>query len=97
MGDLLRARALQASGWRESGRPVVEVRVQIYAHIESDVIIWHVNVGALDLYRAAVGWLGHETRVDSLPSTHAPAVLLDAVDYGLRSVLRLGTTLPGLW
>jgi len=90
----LRERALQASGWRASGRPVREVRVQVYGHLESDVIVWHLNDAALGLYRSAGGRQEPQERVDVLPSVRAPVLLLNAVDHWLVSVMLLGTMLP---
>jgi hypothetical protein len=90
----LRERALQASGWRASGRPVRVVRVQVFCQLESDVIVWYVNDAGLGLYRSAGGRQEPRERVDALPSVPTPVLLLSAVDHWLGSVMLLGAMLP---
>jgi hypothetical protein len=94
MDSRLRDRALQAPGWRSSGRPVLELRVQVYCRVESDVIVWYVNDAALGLYRSTGGRQEPRALTDALPSVPAPVLLLNAVDHWLASIMLLGVMLP---
>jgi hypothetical protein len=93
----LRERALQASGWRASGRSVREIRVQIYAGLESDVVVWYLNDAALGLYRSAGGRQVPRERLDAVPVGRASVLLLNVVDHWLTSIVLLGGMLPPWW
>jgi regulator of sirC expression with transglutaminase-like and TPR domain len=60
-------RARRAAAKRAAGEVVTVRPARIYAHREDGVIVWHLNDGALALYRTAGGLREPDAHVAALP------------------------------
>jgi hypothetical protein len=67
VGDEMAARARQAAAKRAAGRVVTVRPARIYAHLDDGATVWHLDDGALALYRVVGGSREPDAHVDALP------------------------------
>ena len=67
IGDEMAGRARQAAAKRAAGRVVTVRPARIYAHLDDGATVWHLDDGALALYRVVGGSREPDAHVDALP------------------------------
>ena len=81
ISNAMAGRARQAAAKRAAGEVVTVRPARIYAHREGRVIVWHLDDGALALYRVVGGLREPDAHVAELPDVEGMSRVLSGRYY----------------